>query len=158
VARAGIAAFLVAAGLVLVGVAVPAAPASADEAWSQDLWYDLMSPYCPGRTLADCPSPQAQELRAWIAEQEKQGRSREDVESQLYRLYGDVILSAPRAEGWGLAAYGVPVAAFLLGGALLAVFLRRQSRSAPEPAAAAEARPDPELERIVDEELRNAAQ
>ena len=91
------------------------------------------------------------------AESAPPGAPVEDVEAQLYRLYGDVILSAPRAEGWGLAAYLVPVGAFLLGGAVLAVFLRRQggssSAAAPDAAAAA----DPELERIVDEELRNAA-
>lgn len=138
-----------------------AAPAFAEDAWSPDVWHDVMSPYCPGRTLADCPSPQAQELRAWIADQESQGRSREEVEEQLYRLYGDVILSAPRAEGWGLAAYLVPVGAFVLGGLLLAVFLRRQSAGAGSASAGADepAAPavDSELERIVDEELRRAA-
>lgn len=138
-----------------------AAPAFAQESWSRDVWHDFMSPYCPGRTLADCPSPQAQELRAWIADQEAQGRSRAEVEEQLYRLYGDVILSAPRAEGWGLAAYLVPVGAFVLGGLLLVVFLRRQSAAAgsAEAEAAAQTPPvvDAELERIVDEELRSAA-
>lgn len=142
----------------LVLLAAPVGAARAEEPWSPDVWHDVMSPYCPGRTLADCPSPQAQDLRAWIADQEAQGRPRAEVEEQLYRLYGDVILSAPRAEGWGLAAYGVPLAAFLLGGGVLFVFLKRQAAApaeAPAPAPAALA--DPELERIVDEELGNAA-
>lgn len=135
--------------------AVLAAPAFAEDAWSPDVWHDVMSPYCPGRTLADCPSPQAQDLRAWIADQEAQGRSRVDVEEQLYRLYGDVILSAPRAEGWGLAAYLVPIGAFVLGGLMLVAFLRRQGGAvAAEPAGAAPA-DDPELERIIDEEQGN---
>ncbi len=142
------------AAFVLLGAL--ATPALAEEAWSPDVWHDVMSPYCPGRTLADCPSPQAQELRAWIADQEAQGRSRDEVEEQLYRLYGDMILSAPRAEGWGLVAYLVPVGAFLLGGAVLVAFLRGQStgpaETAPGDVAVAA---DPELERIIDEELRN---
>jgi cytochrome c-type biogenesis protein CcmH/NrfF len=140
-------------------VAALGAPALAEEAWSPDLWHDVMSPYCPGRTLADCPSPQAQELRAWIADQEAQGRSRAEVEEQIYRLYGDVILSAPRAEGWGLTAYLVPVGAFVLGGLVLVLFLRRQgAASESSPAAGGEAPAvDAELERIVDEELRRQA-
>ena len=142
----------------LACLASPAASAGAEDTWSAELGRDLMSPFCPGRTLTDCPSPQAQELRAWITEQERQGRPQAEVEEQLFRLYGDVILAAPRAEGWGLTAYGVPVAAFLAGGVVLAVFLRRQAaaaRAAPESAPPAPG--DPELERLVDEELGNAA-
>lgn len=136
-------------------LAALAAPAFAEEAWSPDVWHDVMSPYCPGRTLADCPSPQAQDLRAWIADQEAQGRSRVEVEEQLYRLYGDMILSAPRAEGWGLAAYLVPVGAFVLGGLVLVVFLRRQGGAVTaEPGGVVPAE-DPELERIIDDELGN---
>jgi cytochrome c-type biogenesis protein CcmH/NrfF len=139
----------------LVFLATLAAPAFAQEEWSPEVWHDVMSPYCPGRTLADCPSPQAQELRAWIADQESQGRSRVEVEEQLYRLYGDVILSAPRAEGWGLAAYLVPVGAFVAGGLMLVVFLRRQGGAVPAEPSGAVPAGDPELERIVDDELGN---
>jgi len=134
--------------------------ASAEDSWSTDLSHDLMSPYCPGRTLHDCPSPQAEELRLWITGQEDAGRAREDVEQEIYRIYGDVILSAPRARGWGVTAYALPVAAMLAGGALLAVFLRRQGTPAagapaPRPAVPATSG-DGELERLVDEELGGA--
>ncbi len=130
--------------------------AVADEAgWSHDLSSEMMSPFCPGRTLNDCPSPQAGELRKWIERQEGEGRGREDVEAQLLRLYGDVVRSAPAAEGWGLTAYVGPAVLVLLAGGFLVVFLRRQ---ASRPAAAAAASPpnvpDAELERIVEEELR----
>ena len=40
------------------------------EGWSYELWNELMSPYCPGRTLAECPSPQAQTLRMWLLAQQ----------------------------------------------------------------------------------------
>lgn len=110
-----------------------------------------MSPFCPGRVLIDCPSPQAAELRAWIAAQEAAGRSRADVEAQLYAQFGDVILQAPKAQGFGLAAYAIPLLAFAAGGGVVWLFLRRQRRagSAPAPLAAA----DPEIERQIDEEL-----
>lgn len=141
-----------------IGLAL-VAPAPAEEPWSYQLWREIMSPFCPGRTLADCPSGQADSLRLWIQVQEAAGRSREDVEAELVERYGDAVLAAPRAEGLGLAAYGVPVAAFLAGGIGLALFLRRQtvrrgrSPDAPVPAGGPPP-PDPELERLVDEELR----
>jgi cytochrome c-type biogenesis protein CcmH/NrfF len=122
--------------------------------WAIDLDNGLMSPFCPGRTLMDCPSPQAAKLRAWIAEQEQAGRTKGDVEEQLYQQFGDVILQAPRAEGFGLAAYVLPVAAFLAGGAVVWVFLRRQVRRGGPPAPHLPTAIDPEIERRIDEELR----
>jgi cytochrome c-type biogenesis protein CcmH len=141
-----------------VAWALAAQPASAaDEvakSWHYDVWNSMMSPYCPGRALLDCPSPQAGELREWIAEQEKAGRRREDVEEQLYQQFGDVILQAPRASGFGLAAYVTPIVGVLVGAVVLASFLRRQASAARQTAAPASAPPDPELDRIIDEEMQ----
>jgi cytochrome c-type biogenesis protein CcmH/NrfF len=148
-------------------------------AWAYALAHELMSPFCPGRTLAACPSPQAGELRQWIVFQALAGRTRDDIERSLYDRYGDVLLSSPRAEGWGLSAYAVPIGAFLVGGGLVAWLLRRLvgrstsgvanslDRSSDLPRLPGEmslaqrgksgrAGPlasDSELERLVDEEL-----
>ena len=134
-----------------------ALPAKADEeksGWGYQLSREVMSPYCPGRALSDCPSPQAGELREWILEQEEAGVSKGEVEQELFRVFGDQLRQAPRAEGMGLVAYLIPIAAFAAGGALLVFFLRRQraATDAPEPAPAPP--PDPALEKLVEEELR----
>ena len=136
-------------------LAAPPARAADEPAkpWHYDLWSSLMSPFCPGRSLLDCPSSQAADLRQWIEDQEKAGRSRKDVEDQLYAQYGDVILQAPKANGFGLAAYVIPAIGVALGAFVLVIFLRRQSApSAPPPASFAP--PDPELDRRIDEEMR----
>jgi len=122
------------------------------EGWAYQMSHDLMSPYCPGRTLSACPSPQADDLRMWLIVQEASGRSREDVEAELYERYGEVLRAAPLAEGFGMTAYVFPVVAFLAGGVIVGVFLRRQTRVAADPAPSAPA-PDPELERAIDQEL-----
>jgi cytochrome c-type biogenesis protein CcmH/NrfF len=126
--------------------------------WAYDLSHRLMSPFCPGRTLPDCPSPQAAELQRWIRDQERLGRSADEVEAELYTQFGDMILQSPRASGFGLAAYVIPVVLFLAGGSLLAFFLRRQTRSSgatPSPAAGLRS-VDPELERRLEAELRES--
>jgi cytochrome c-type biogenesis protein CcmH/NrfF len=122
------------------------------EGWAYKVSNELMSPYCPGRTLSACPSPQADELRMWLIVQEASGRSREDVEAELFERWGEVLRAAPLAEGFGMTAYVFPVIAFLAGGVVVAVFLRRQTRAPANPAPAAPAS-DPELERVIDQEL-----
>jgi cytochrome c-type biogenesis protein CcmH/NrfF len=159
---------LLAATLVLLALAAPAAADSPSPAativpaaelphdappWAYELAAELMSPFCPGRTLADCPSPNAASIRMWIIVQAAAGRTRDDVQSELFERYGDAMRPAPRAEGVGLLSYLVPIGAFAAGGLLLAWVLRRLTRRGTAPAAAAVRPLDPELERRVDEEL-----
>jgi cytochrome c-type biogenesis protein CcmH/NrfF len=132
--------------------ALPAAAADA-ESWHYDMWNSMMSPYCPGRSLLDCPSSQATELREWIAEQEGLGRRREDVEAQLYEQFGDVILQAPKATGFGLAAYVTPVIGIAAGALVLVIFLRRQAARTQVPSKPVAIAVDPELDRLIDEEM-----
>ncbi len=151
-------ALALALGLAL-GAASAAAESRADATWGYDLADDLMSPYCPGRALSECPSPQAEELREWILAQERAGQSREAVESELFRVFGDTLRQTPRAEGVGLVAYAIPAVVFAAGGGLLFWFLRRQRRRAGAGSAAAApplAPVDPELERQIEEEMRRS--
>lgn len=105
--------------------------AQAEESWGYDLGHELMSPYCPGRTLATCPSPQAAELVQWIVTQEAAGVSQEQVLEMLVDRFGEDILGAPPAEGFTLWAYILPVAVFVIGGGLAFVVLRRVVKGGP---------------------------
>jgi cytochrome c-type biogenesis protein CcmH/NrfF len=123
----------------LTGGSPHGAQAADESSWAYELWHGMMSPYCPGRTLAECPSPQADELRLWILTQAAAGAAREEVEASLYARFGDQIRTTPRAEGWGLAAYVIPVVAFVSFGGIVLVVLRRMvGRSAPEAESAVE--------------------
>jgi cytochrome c-type biogenesis protein CcmH len=144
--------------LLLLGVAwaLPAPGAEEKSGWGYQLSKEVMSPYCPGRSLSDCPSPQAAELREWIVEQENAGVSRSEVEQELFQVFGDQLLQAPRAEGMGLMAYLIPALVFATGGVLVVFFLRRQRLATVggETAPAPDAPDDPDLEQLVEEELR----
>ncbi len=143
---------IAAAALLGVASAAQGEAVAEPEGWAYKLPNRLMSPFCPGRTLSACTSPQADELRMWLIVQEAAGRSREDVEAELFERYGDILRPAPRAEGFGLTAYVFPVVAFLVGGVIVFAFLRRQTRAA-RPSEPSPGEPDPELEKIIDREL-----
>ncbi len=141
---------LLAAVVTLLSLAGAAAAADAPE-WAYQLPNELMSPFCPGVTLAECTSSSAASLNMWIVVQAAAGRSEEDIRAELYERYGDQIRPTPKAEGIGIAAYVIPVVVFLAGGGLLTWFLRRSTRA---PAEAPKAAPlDPELDRKLDEVL-----
>jgi cytochrome c-type biogenesis protein CcmH/NrfF len=162
--RRRVSAALLTLGAVLLLVASPATSADEPEGWGYALAHELMSPFCPGRTLAACTSGQAAEVRQWIVLQEAAGATREEVIETLYQRFGDVIRSQPKAEGWGLAAWALPVAALVIGIGLVYWVLRRMvggpgAAPSPETTATATTRAAPvgddaEFQRLIDEEMR----
>lgn len=148
-------------GLTLLALLAGAAQA---EGWGYDLGDELMSPFCPGRTLSSCPSPQASELVQWIVTQEAAGTTREEILEILIERYGEEILGAPPAEGITLWAYIFPVAGFVIFGCIAFFTLRRivgepeklvatSTATASPPAPSAAGLTDDELARLVDAEL-----
>ncbi len=108
-----------------LGIALPAASEEAGAIFGYELAHELMSPFCPGRTLAACTSEQAAEMRQWILLQEAAGATREEVIAVLESKYGEQIRSSPVAEGWGLAAWLLPGSAVAVG-ALVAIYSLRR--------------------------------
>src|SRR5262245_6496220 len=110
---------ILACALALAGAA--AADELADARHARALAEELMSPFCPGHTLSDCPSPNAaavrETIRAWVGE----GRSDEEIRTRLKSQYGDVLDGEPQS-GWGRAA---PLAVIALVGVAFAFGLRR---------------------------------
>jgi cytochrome c-type biogenesis protein CcmH len=70
-------------------------------------------------------SLQARQERAFIARQIAACRSKDQIKSALAAQYGDRVLSTPKAKGFGLAAYLVPIGAVLIGATLIAFAVRR---------------------------------
>lgn len=105
----------------------------------------VMSPFCPGRTLTDCPSPDAAAMREEIREQLDSGVSKDAIRSELERLYGAAVVSEPRSA-W---AWIIPLGILGAGLAGLVAAFRSLKRRAPEPVPAAR----PELARELDADL-----
>ncbi len=101
---------------------------------AQDISDSVMSPFCPGRTLSSCPSPQARDLRAQISVWLKQGYSENGVRNQLLTIYGEDVRGTPKNEGFGLFGWTAPfifVLLLLLG---MIYSLTRLRSSVTEPA------------------------
>ena len=89
---------------------------------------ELRCPVCQGLSLADSPSELSQEMKDVIHAQLAEGKSPEEVKAYFVSKYGEWILMEPKAEGFNLAVYVLPVLALLGGGAFVFVTARRWVR------------------------------
>jgi cytochrome c-type biogenesis protein CcmH len=76
-----------------------------------------------GVPLAIAESPQADAERREIVRLVNEGKSKDEVKAALVAQYGDRVLASPKEEGFGLAAYLVPIVLVLLALAAGAFFL-----------------------------------
>src|SRR6185369_2733652 len=72
------------------------------------LFQSVMSPFCPGLTLAACPSAAAVSLRADILRRLEDGQPREAIISDLVATYGDRIRGTPDPSGIALLLWILP--------------------------------------------------
>lgn len=103
---------------------------------ANDVSANVMSPYCPGVTLHDCPSDAAMRLRERIVMWAERGWSEDRIVDHLEEQWGVAVRATPPAEGLGLIAWLAPLAALLAGGCIAVPLARRWSRrrAAREPA------------------------
>ncbi len=109
--------FLATIGAILV-VAVPHAYADAQDV-ARRVAQEIISPFCPGVTLHDCPSSEADEMRREILALAEMGMSSDEIIDLLVEERGEEILAEPsspvaRMLPAVLVALGAGVALFLM--------------------------------------------
>jgi cytochrome c-type biogenesis protein CcmH/NrfF len=118
----------------LAFVLVSATPAMANaEDDANYISEHVMSPYCPGVTLHDCPSDRAVELRDKIKDLAEQGFTRAQIMSELEAEFGPTIRAEPPRSGIGLLAWILPLVAGLGAAAFAWTILRRWARPPDRP-------------------------
>jgi cytochrome c-type biogenesis protein CcmH len=99
----------------------------------------VMSPFCPGVTLHDCPSDNAIQLRSQISRWAARGWSRQRIMDKLLAEYGPDIRAVPSDRGASLMVWLLPAVAVVLGAATAVALARRWTREAdtgpPPPSA-----------------------
>ena len=112
-----------------------AIPDSVLDARVREVSSKLRCPVCQGLSLQDSPSELSQEMKDVVREQLAAGKSPDDVVQYFVGKYGEWILLQPKASGFNLAVYALPVL-MLAGGALVVVLaVRRWTRAASAPPA-----------------------
>jgi cytochrome c-type biogenesis protein CcmH len=127
----GLAAALVVA-LGLAGVANAAEPQTS----LPDIEDEVMCVQC-GTPLNLSTAAVADREREFIRREIARGKSKEEIKDELVDIFGPSVLALPEDEGFGLAAYLVPILAGALGLVAVLVAIRRWRR----PAAAGESPP-----------------
>ena len=99
---------VVALAAVLLPGRVAAAPETEAQRQAARLTHALMSPFCPGKLLAECTSPDAGVLRQAILHRLEAGEGPDAVQADLVRRYGTSILGAPALDGVGWLVWLTP--------------------------------------------------
>lgn len=94
---------------------------------ANEIYGEVLSPFCPGRLLSDCPSGAASKLKTEIRTRLEAGDSKEEVIQHLYTLYGDEIRAAPEFKSFGMVAWLTPALFLFAGFGLIAYWLARNA-------------------------------
>jgi cytochrome c-type biogenesis protein CcmH len=115
--------------LVALAATLVAAPATAAAPKTNlaDVEDEVMCPIC-GTLLELSEAPQAERQRVLIRRLIAAGRTKEEIKDRLVVEYGEAVLATPDDSGFDLAAWIVPVAAFAVAVAALALGVRRWRR------------------------------
>ena len=136
---------LAAGALIAGGTAAAAGPPNA-----ADLEAELVCPVCE-TTLDQSNAPIALRMKAFIRARIAAGDSEQEIKDALVGEFGPGVLATPSKSGFGLLAWLLPLVALLAGAVAVGLLIRSWSRRR---APADDEQPlDPQLERIVDEEL-----
>jgi cytochrome c-type biogenesis protein CcmH/NrfF len=126
----------------LIAAAILATPATgaaapAPQTTVNAIEAEVMCPIC-GTLLELAESPQAKREKVFVAKLVAEGKSKAEVKDALVAQYGPSVLALPKASGFDLSAYLVPILAIAIAVVVLAFSVLRWRRSGreSEPSAA----------------------
>ncbi|MEK6276960.1 MAG: cytochrome c-type biogenesis protein CcmH [Actinomycetota bacterium] len=129
-----------------LALAVSSTPAQ-ERASLTDIEDEVMCPIC-GTLLELSEAPQAARERVFIRRLIAEGRTKEQIKDALVADYGSEVLASPEGSGFDLAAYLVPIAAFIVAAAAVLVAVTRWRRRTTPAAADAAAPSGEDAERL----------
>lgn len=120
---------LVVAAVWAVAVVHAAAPPTEDQR-VYTLASQLQCPVCNGESVADAPTPIAEEMRSVIREKVRERWSDSQILAYFHTRYGDTILESPPFNGFTLIIWIAPLVVLLIGGFILWAAGREWARGA----------------------------
>lgn len=110
--------------VIVVGLLPQEAQADPDQR-EQYLSERIACPWCDGQSLAESDSQVARDLVVILREQIDEGWTDRQIYDFFASSYGEQVILEPPLAGWGIALWGLPVVALIVGGW---VIWQRQSR------------------------------
>ena len=114
--------------VVLLCLAPAPAGAAAPKTTVNAIEGEVMCPVC-GTLLELAESPQAEREKAYVARLVAEGKTKAQVKDELVAQYGPEVLALPKAKGFDLSAYLVPIVAVLVAILALAFSVARWRRA-----------------------------
>lgn len=111
-----------------LALALAASAGAAPRTTVTEIEGEVMCPVC-GTLLELAESPQAQRERAYVARLVAQGKSEAEIKDALVAQYGPAVLALPRASGFDLTAYLIPIVAILVAVVAAGLGVRSWRRS-----------------------------
>ena len=121
-------------GLAWAGEAKPLAENPVAEARLKHLAVELRCLVCQNQTLADSNAPLAEDLRREVREMIAKNMSDQEIIDFLVQRYGDFVLYRPPLKATTTFLWLGPFLLLVVGGATLAVALRRRAKNLTDPA------------------------
>lgn len=120
---------------------------------SYEMYQQVFSPFCPGRSLNDCPSSKAHELKAEMRAKLEEGVPREQILGAVFERFGDKYRAVPLFEGVGRWVWLAPICFLVLGLAVASTVAFRRKRSVSGATKGFTSGISPELQQQIDQEL-----
>ncbi len=105
---------------------------SALEARTSALASSLRCPVCQGESIQDSPAELAQDMRAVVRDQLRDGRTPDEVKQYFVSKYGEWILLEPEMKGLNVLLYVFPVLLVVGGLTLVVVLVKRWTSPQPD--------------------------
>ena len=141
--------------LLLIGI-LSFSTAGADSLTVDEVADELICQCGCGMVLSECNHAVCEwreEMKASIADQIDQGKSKGEIVQSFVDLYGEQVLSSPSKRGFNLTAWIAPFVALLLGGVLIYFTLKKWVKRGKLSYEAEEGEYDTEYGQRVDQEL-----
>lgn len=122
--------------LLALSVLAPVAGAVAPRTTLNDVEDEVMCPTCGTPLNLATDAPLANDERALIRRLIAQGYTKDEIKHRLVQEFGPNVLALPRARGFNLSAYLVPIVLGVAGLLAIAVLALRWRRRRPPDAAA----------------------
>jgi cytochrome c-type biogenesis protein CcmH len=125
------------------------------DAQAYEMYQQVLSPFCPGRSLNDCPSSKAHDLKDEMRQRLEQGVPPQEIIEEVFARFGDQYRAVPHYTGFGKLVWWVPLSFVAIGALLIVLLARGKQRKDAETKAPRVSPLSDEQRRAIESELES---